>query len=264
MTANAIPVDSGNRLLMRFWNADADSGYFADVRYQILNKDGTISQNYQRITVANEANGTSFLLSLAPGWLLAVTVTAPLTSLQNGILYCVGSIQYGSVNTPDQQLPIMSGYVVAEAPLNYPLSDLVAVNSGLPATVEGSIADPGPQTEIGKQLSATGRHQLRTFLFTLVTSATVLTRQVALSFTTANGEYIRVNAAATQTAAQTKIYQLWLGTTPPAAPTGYIYIPCPELPPLQTLIISTVTTNFDADDEYSGIRYVEQVHAAIS
>lgn len=254
LTANAIPTEAGNRLRLTFWNASTETAFLVACRYQILNKDGSISQNYAQFTIPVSSIALPFLLTLAPGHLLSVTLTTIGTTLQNGELYATIALQYGDVTTESQQLPLSAGYVLNYAPLNYPLSDVAAINSGLPASVDVAIGDPGPGLEIDYTEAASSRSRLTALSFNFVTDATIGVRQVHIVYTNATATWIKAKAASTQNASETRTYQLWIGTTPPTAPTGYIYIPLPSLPPLQTLQIVTQTDNIQGADEFSTVR----------
>lgn len=263
MTANAIPVDAGNRLRILFWNALDTGTLNVQCRYQILNKDGTISQNYQQLTVPTASAATAFELTLAPGYLLAVTLSTFNTILQSGDLYATISLQYGTVTDQTQQLPLMAGYVLANAPLNYPLSDIRPTNSGLPSATDNALADPGNGNDFTLQMPSTARGIIRALSWTLQTDATIAVRQVALSWVNANGEYYRMNAASSQNPNETRTYMLWTGTTPPTPPTGFIYIPAPNMPPMQGLQLVIVTTNLQGGDEHTNIRWIDEHHVAM-
>lgn len=263
MTANAIPCDAGNRLRVVLWNGLDTSGFVIQCRYQILNKDGTISQNYAELTVLNAAAATAHELSLAPGFLLAVTLSTFNTVIQHGDLYATISLQYGNVSTASQQLPIMAGYILANAPLNYPLSQIEAINSGAASATEQSLPDPGPGTTFLIDMPPTARGIIRALSFVLTTGAAVPARTVILKWYTANADYYHTQAISTQAASQTKTYQLWIGTTPPTPPTDVIYIPAPEMPPMQGLQVEPITANFDGSDGYTSIRWLDEHHVAM-
>lgn len=252
-SANAIPITPSNLLRLAFWNARNDTGYTVLIRYQVENKDGSVSNNIETCVVNASANNQQFAIRLPYGNLLAVTASTFGTTLQNGGLYCSIRLQYGEVNDSTQQLPLIAGYVLSGAPLSYPLNQPAAVNSGVPTTRVVQVGDPTAGNEITSTEAATSQSKLLNGRFTLTTDATVATRTVTFIVSDQTGQVYLNNASATQTAGLSVQYQLWPTPIPASIGPAVLFIGIQPTPYLQTIKIDTLTTNIQGDDQFSNI-----------
>lgn len=262
-TANAIPITPSNLLRLAFWNASNQTGYTVQVRYQIENKDGSISQNLQTIVVGAAAANSQTLIPLAYGNLLAVTMSTFGTTLQNGTLYGIASLQYGSVNDNTQQLPLISGYVLANAPLSYPLGQVRSVNSGVMNPTVIAPNDPGPGNELSYSNSVTAQAILVAGSLLFTTNATVASRIVNIAIGDQNGTVYSSRVTTAQTAG--KSFRLCFWTTPlPLTPPAFTdYIPILLTEPLRGLTLNTTTENIQNGDEFTEIRLHFNEYAVI-
>lgn len=250
-TANAIPITPSNKLRLAFWNSGNEAGFTVVCRYQIENKDGTISQNVEQFAINAGALDQQFFINLAYGNLLAVTLATFGTTVQSGQIYATISLQYGSVNDNAQQLPLISGYVLANAPLNYPLGTTQAINSGLPATIEVAVQDPPPGTDFTHQEAPASRSRLVHGSFELVTDANAGNRTVTVKFANTSGIFWMTQSDTVQIASETKRYIYSPLPIPAVKPTDVIYLPIPYFSVTQNLSISSQTANIQAGDAYT-------------
>lgn len=262
-TANAIPITPSNKLRLAFWNGGAESAFTVVCRYQIENKDGTISQNVETFHVPNSGADVQFFINLAYGKLIAVTLATFNTTIQSGQLYATISLQYGNVNDNSQQLPLISGYVLANAPLNYPLGNTVAVNSDNPASVIVAAPDPDHGADLNYSETPTSLSELWHGSFRFTTEPAVATRTVQIQLLSFAGVFWIANATASQVASETKTYILSPLPTPTVSVTDVIYIPIPPVKPTFTLRINTVINNIQLSDQIDQVFFTIGRHVSM-
>lgn len=262
-TANAIPITPSNILRLAFWNANDQTGYTVQVRFQIENKDGSISQNLQTIIVGAAAANTQTFIPLAHGNLLAVTMSTFGTTLQNGTLYGIASLQYGSVNDNTQQLPLISGYILADAPLSYPLGEVRSVNSGVMNPKVIAPNDPGPGIDLSYNNSVTAQAILIAGSFLFSANATVANRVINMLIGDQNGNVYSSRVTTAITASQSKRIYFWTTPLPLTPPTLTDYIPILLTEPLRGLTLNTTTENIQNGDEFTEIRFHFKEYAVI-
>lgn len=261
-SANAIPVDNGNRLRFTLVNATTDNTLTVTARWTVLQKNGKLSENAESFQVAPNAGEQTFAFKLTDGHLIAATLTGAASGLQSGMLYGVIALQYGDVNTTTQILRLMSGYVLNNAPLNYPLGDVSAVNSGLGATNIVSVSPPGAGTELNFSLATDGRSTLYNAIFEFSASADVADRTPVFTFADANNQFWQSTISAKITANQIVTIILTKNPIPATIPADVRYLPMCHHAPMQQLTITTLTANIQAADEYSRIRLWPTLWAA--
>lgn len=259
-SANAIPITPSNSLRLAFWNARSDTAYTVQLRYQIQNQDGTISNNVETLIVNAAANNQQFTIKLAYGNLLAVTASTFGTTLENGGLYCSIRLQYGDVDDNTQQLPLIAGYVLSGAPLSYPLNQPTAPNSGLPTTRSVRLVDPAAGAEFTDQQAPTSQSKLISGIFTLTTDATPGNRVVQLTVSDQNGNVFTNLASNTVPPSSNALIQLWNTPIPAAIGPSILFLGIPKHPYLQTIQVTSLTTGIGAGDTYTGVNlYYEQL-----
>lgn len=248
-SANAIPITPSNYLRLAFWNASDASSYTIVCRYQVQNKDGSVSDNVETVTVAASAAGQVNRLRLPYGNLLAVSLTHFSGILQNGNLYASIAIQYGDVADNSQLLPLIGGYVIESAPLNYPLTEPKAVNSGVPATVVITVPSPGLGNNQVYTSPANTQRRLSAGKITLTTDANVGNRTITLRVIDQTGQVYESTNGSFAAANETKNFFLWTTPLPTAAPTNAIYLPILQTPFLQTLAVEFNIIGVQVGDE---------------
>lgn len=254
-SANAIPITPSNRLRLAFWNSDPDNAQTVLVLWRIQNKDGTISNNAEQITVTAGAAGQEAVFPLTYGELLAVTLSTFNTVLQNGELYAVIILQNGSVNDNRQQLPLISGYILANAPLSYPLGRVEAVNSGVPAMMFKTFNDPPTGADLGITVSGTARSAIEVGSFAYVADANVAVRVVQLSLTSNGTPFWKSVIKNPITANQSIDIILSKTPKPTDVPTNTQYLEIPLHSPIFNLGIVTLTAGIQAGDQITNINF---------
>lgn len=258
-SANAIPITPSNYLRLAFWNASDASDYTVVCRYQVQNKDGSVSDNVESVTVAASAAGQVNRLRLPYGNLLAVSLTHFSGILQNGNLYATISIQYGDVDDNSQLLPLIGGYVIETAPLNYPLTEPKAVNSGVPATVVEIPNTPAPGDDFFYASPATSQRRLAAARINYIADAGVANRNVTITVGDQNGTIYTATHGAPITAGQNINLYLWTTPLPTTSPGSVIYIPMLPTPTISTLTVECTASNMQAGDQFaSAVLWFEQ------
>lgn len=252
-SANAVPIDQSNKLRVSFWNADDTRPLPVVVRYQIEEPNGNIIDNAENVIVGTGNLNQTILLSLTKGKLLSVSCTSFQTNQEAGILFGAIAIQYGGVNDPINFLALISGYISAFAPLQYPLGDTNAVNQTEHARQTWTGALPGPGGEFNENISSSGRVTLTGGSMTFTTSAVAGNRTPIFTFGASTGPRYIVQPSAS--IAPSSVVQLifWRGHIPLSIPTNVRYVPIPFIQGIKALRITSLTTNLDAADEYTDI-----------
>lgn len=259
-SAQAIPVTPANKLRVLLSNANPDASYTVIARWQIQNKDGSISNNAETITASANGQQETFTWSLPYGNLLAVSLFVNSTLLQNGTLYGVIQLQYGTVLNPTNLLPLTAGYIAGNAALNYPLSEPKAVNDGNPSYLTRNIGDPAAGAEIDYQASQTGYTKITGGSFLLICDANVAARLVNVTLT-ANGAPIwSVDAAATVAANSSTRFIICDTPPPTVVPANFKYIQLPRIQPIFNLRLRTTTANIQVGDQYSEINIANELY----
>ena len=261
-SANALPVDNGNRLRFSLINALSGTALTVTARWSILRPNGDLSENAESFIVQPDAGQQDFTFKLTKGLLVAATLSGSAVGLQNGILYGVMALQYGDVASETQLLRLMSGYILNNAPLNYPLGDVVAVNSGIGATVVHDVSDPGAGADYAVILPTDSRSQLYSGSFVLSTDATVADRTINLTVSDASGVIFITQAKPVIQANSVITIVLWKAPISTNVPDNVRFISIPEHPPLQGLNFTTNTTNLQLADEFRAMTLRPIVYAA--
>lgn len=262
-SANAIPITPSNRLRLAFWNSDPDNAQTVLVLWRVQNKDGTISNNAEQIIVTAGAAGQEAIFPLPYGELLAVTLSTFNTVLQNGELYAVIIVQNGSVNDNRQQLPLISGYILANAPLSYPLGRVEAVNSGVPAMMFKTFNDPSTGGDLSITVSTTARSAIELGRFTFVADGQVANRTIQLVLTSNGTTFWKSVVKSTITAGLTQDIILTKTPKPVDVPADTQYLEIPIHPPIFNLGIATVVTGIQSGDQITNVTFGLTQYTAI-
>ena len=262
LSANAIPISRSEKLRLIFFNPNEGNSYQINIRYQIADASGKISDNFDTFLLAASANNLERILNLTDGLLIAVTVNAGSNQLQAGEIFCAVALQYGSVSQSSNLLQLVAGYITGNAPLNYPLTESRDTNQTAPATICDTFPDGGAGSEMNLTLPPLFYTRITGIVFTYHASVDVAARTVTIRINNTFGAFIDLNLNATVTDSVNWLCYSFEGTLPTTIPTNTRYLPLPKLPYLRGVNIESITTNIQANDEYRNIRVYSEKYVA--
>ena len=246
LTREMLRFDKSARIALR---VVSNSSVVETIIIHGCTRDGLFTLKH--ITVSNEvANSESFFLPDIPIWLSA-TITG--TGTEYGAIFCTLSLEING----DRVATLTSGYINDIVTLDWPYASLkqsIPTNHGLDRTYTTSTVAVG--TNISRSLGSGKLSRFKYGSVTLVTSATVASRNVHFRFSGTGGITLDFISPTAQTASTTRQYTF----VPTSSASAYsddddIIIPvCNNIVDYDEVTFSTSCTNLQAGDQFTNMR----------
>ena len=241
-------------------SGDADAIITLGIRFQ--NDDRARPNVYQERHVPNtdRTAGTSEY-PLGSGWLKSLTAIASSGSPAFAHTYLVIDLIRGRGTNATVIQTLMQGPVSALTRRAWPGSPLAASIEG-PGTLRSITGtDPAANVSISETVPTGARWRVHALAVTLVTDANVANREVSITFDDGTTVYAVAAAGANQAASLTRRYTAARGGVRGAAATAAeISIALPDLWLPAGHRIKTVTTNFQAGDNFGAPQLLVEEH----
>lgn len=255
----ALYVSRDDELELRTYGSVA--GMTAVVRVRMLSPGGDVVPNTWRLASSSDGTARTLRVQTGEGFLLALTVENEGGAPMRGQHYAAVRVFHGGPITPERVQVLVEGFVTTETLLAWPAPTSAAGSDLRRALVATLPANAPVGTEISITIGAARRARVQSLAFSLVTSAAVANRQVALIIDDGANTLWREIAADVQAASLTRNYV--------AAPIGFEHALRVDLAHLSIPVdfwlrggwrIQTLTTALQAGDQFVAIRLVTEEH----
>jgi len=232
------------------------AGAVLAIEGRIVTPEGCLTPIAERhVPNSNRTAATSFI-PLREGWLTNLQLRETAGGAIRGCIFVLVEIIRGTAAQGQTLGTLLSDYVTTNNRLTWPGSRILASVSdvGRIRTIVGT--NPAAGVEISETVPAAARWKLRTFGFTLVTSAVVANRTPVLTIDDGANIIWETGNNVAQTATQTAKYRAGIGV--PLTTIGALtyQLPLPsDLPLLAGYRIRTVTGLIDVGDDYAAPIY---------
>jgi hypothetical protein len=206
--------------------------------------------SYQHVPNSDRSAATQ-LLAACEGLLTNVHARVSTGTATVGLVGVLLEIVRGSGPTPTPIGTLLQGYITSATRRAWPGSPIAQLvdGAGRIRTILG--ADPAAGAEISETVPAGARWRLRTFAYTLVTSAAVVNRVPVLTIDDGANIFWEAASNVAQTATQTAKYRAGAGVPLGTFAALAYWLPLPSDLTLQAgCRIRTVTAAIDAGDNY--------------
>jgi hypothetical protein len=253
----ALRVDQADELWVEVFSFASLDDLLVTAR--ILLDSGEIKLIREKFTSNPSYTRTSVQIPLTTGWLQTVSLVGTLTPFPAGRAYGRLSIVRGRRLELDNQVTLASGVLSALRPLSWPavLAEPPTVDDIAVDEIARTTFSVGADTFVG--LSELEQIRATHIVAKLTTSATVATRQVHFRVRRVDDTIAFGQAAAAQTASQTRFYYTTQHAQVPPVVSNFIPVPMilGDLP--GDCSFETFTTGLQSNDIWSYIRVFGKV-----
>lgn len=246
----AIKVDQNDRLIFQY--ITAEDFMSIEVRVRQINPDGQMVLSKFVYTPGDTDTRHEETIILGPGYLVSVSIITDTVVVTHGNTFGRITLNRLEAGEPGPILELAAGYVFDRVAVSWPSIEPVAAAEQRGADVILTTADPSAGANISYQSPANVHTQLKSAMFTVVTSATVATRRVRFRISLGATIFFEYVCTTTQAESLTRKYVFApFGTAEVLADTT-IHCPVPvlDIPPGD--YITTSIDNLQVDDNVSG------------
>jgi hypothetical protein len=221
------------------------------VQGRIITPEGALTPFAETHIPNSDRTSKTSVYPLREGFLTTAHLAAGGTLALRGHIFAILEIVRGRDGAIQPLGTLLSDYVTSNGRVAWPGAPIVSCASGPGRlrTIHG--ADPAAGAEITEIVPANTRWKIRTFNYTLVTSAAVANRRPVLTFATSGDVIWETASNIAQTATQAAKYRAGVGVPFFLYDTLAYHLPLPcDLWLAAGAVISTVTAALDAGDNY--------------
>lgn len=259
--AAALYVTGEDNLRVTSFNGVA--GVELAIEGRFLDAAGRVVPLAERHVPNTDRTAATSIITLGEGWLANLQVRASVGSPLQGQAFVLVELVRGHRGGIQPLATLVQGYASSTQRLAWPGSPLASsvTGSGAVRTILGT--DPAAGVEITETVPAGVRWALRSFRFTLTTSAAAANRRPTLIIDDGANEIWRVNSNVDQTATQISQYLAGVGAPFATLDVRVFSLPLPVgLALLAGYRLRTSTAAIQAGDDYAAPVYqVEELIA---
>lgn len=233
------------------------AGVVLAVRNRFLRVDGVPVPSGDRHVPNSDRSIATTEHPLAEGWLLGCELHASTGSPRRGQVFVVVDVIRGGGTAATVLQTLVQGYVTDTSRLTWPGSPIQSSIDGPGVLRSITGTDPAAGAEISETVPTNARWQIHAIRFSLVASAAVANREVALVYDDGANVFARIPSRVTQTAAQTIAYSSFRDAALEAvAQDTERWIRLPWLSLQGGHRFRTITTALDVGDNYGAPQYL--------
>lgn len=223
--------------------------------FRILLPDGRITQSSFTITSSSARFGTPFTFPLTNGFLLSAFVFAQSGS-NRGACVVSCTLTLGSGGGTFQIARLFSGYLSGFDALSWPPGNFESTSAGAGNIRSITGTTPAAGAEISEVVPSFGRWRLKSFTYTLTTSATVANRDSRFTYDDGVNNLFLIDVGQNQAASLNAKYTWTVGGPPVLNNNGGLVAGVgTDVVLAQFFRMRTNTLNLQAADQYSAPQY---------